>query len=203
MTVTIARILREFLIDPRATRHGYELMKATGYPSGKLYPVLARLVSAGWTTAQPGNGPAHPRQRITRAAHSAHSPRYLRLRCCSGRTTVPRRRPGGAGGSSGHRRRRRGGAHWARAGRPDLPPDGPEALSTADLAERIGAILRTAVRHVEVTSTSSAPLPRPPVDGARHPRGVRPRSRRRPDGHPHRRRGECHPSSPHLLPGLG
>jgi PadR family transcriptional regulator len=48
MTITIARVLREFLADPTETRHGYDLMRATGYPSGKLYPVLAKLVNAGW-----------------------------------------------------------------------------------------------------------------------------------------------------------
>ena len=48
MTVTIARLLGEFLTDPSQPRYGYDLMQATGYPSGKLYPVLAKLVNAGW-----------------------------------------------------------------------------------------------------------------------------------------------------------
>jgi PadR family transcriptional regulator len=48
LTLTVARILREFLTDPSRPRYGYDLMQATGYPSGKLYPPLAKLVRAGW-----------------------------------------------------------------------------------------------------------------------------------------------------------
>jgi PadR family transcriptional regulator PadR len=47
MTLTVARILREFLTDPSQPRYGYDLMQATGFPSGKLYPALAKLVNAG------------------------------------------------------------------------------------------------------------------------------------------------------------
>ena len=47
MTLAVARVLREFLADPWATRYGYDLMRATGFPSGKLYPILAKLVDAG------------------------------------------------------------------------------------------------------------------------------------------------------------
>ncbi len=36
------QVLREFLADPFQTRYGYDLMQATGYPSGKLYPALAK-----------------------------------------------------------------------------------------------------------------------------------------------------------------
>jgi PadR family transcriptional regulator, regulatory protein PadR len=48
MTLAVARVLREFLSDPARPRYGYELMGCTQFPSGKLYPVLARLVDAGW-----------------------------------------------------------------------------------------------------------------------------------------------------------
>jgi PadR family transcriptional regulator, regulatory protein PadR len=48
VTVAVARVLREFLADPSKSRYGYELMQLTGFPSGKLYPLLARLHSAGW-----------------------------------------------------------------------------------------------------------------------------------------------------------
>jgi DNA-binding PadR family transcriptional regulator len=48
MTLAVARVLREFLSDPVQPRYGYELMNCTQFPSGKLYPVLARLVDAGW-----------------------------------------------------------------------------------------------------------------------------------------------------------
>ena len=47
MTVAVAQLLREFLADPAEPRYGYELMQLTGFPSGKLYPLLARLHRAG------------------------------------------------------------------------------------------------------------------------------------------------------------
>jgi PadR family transcriptional regulator, regulatory protein PadR len=53
MTVAVARVLREFLADVSQPRHGYDLMQATGYPSGKVYPVLGRLTGAGWLTRTP------------------------------------------------------------------------------------------------------------------------------------------------------
>jgi PadR family transcriptional regulator PadR len=48
VTVAVAQILRELLADPEQPRYGYELMQLTGFPSGKLYPILARLENAGW-----------------------------------------------------------------------------------------------------------------------------------------------------------
>jgi len=48
ITVAVARILREFLADPSAERYGYDLMRATSFPSGKLYPILTKLVRIGW-----------------------------------------------------------------------------------------------------------------------------------------------------------
>lgn len=47
ITVAVAQVLRQFLADPGQPRHGYELMQLTGFPSGKLYPLLARLHRAG------------------------------------------------------------------------------------------------------------------------------------------------------------
>ena len=43
-----SRLLRAFLADVSRRRYGYELMEETGFPSGKLYPILARLTRAGW-----------------------------------------------------------------------------------------------------------------------------------------------------------
>lgn len=53
ITVAVARVLREFLVDVSAQRHGYDLMQATGYTSGKLYPILARLTRAGLLIREP------------------------------------------------------------------------------------------------------------------------------------------------------
>jgi PadR family transcriptional regulator, regulatory protein PadR len=48
ITRAVAAVLRVFVDDVRASRHGYELMRLTGFPSGKVYPILARLQAAGW-----------------------------------------------------------------------------------------------------------------------------------------------------------
>ncbi|MFB6395087.1 PadR family transcriptional regulator [Polymorphospora lycopeni] len=53
VTVAVARVLRIFLDDVAQPHHGYELMRLTGFPSGKLYPILARLQSAGWLIREP------------------------------------------------------------------------------------------------------------------------------------------------------
>jgi PadR family transcriptional regulator, regulatory protein PadR len=52
MTTAAARVLRVFLDDPAAPRYGFELMQHTRFPSGTLYPILARLERAGWITGQ-------------------------------------------------------------------------------------------------------------------------------------------------------
>lgn len=48
ITVAVATLLNAFLEDPAEARYGYDLMRHTGFPSGKLYPILARLETAGW-----------------------------------------------------------------------------------------------------------------------------------------------------------
>ena len=52
VTVAVARVLREFVADASEPRYGYELMQLTGFPSGKLYPILARLQQAGWVSRE-------------------------------------------------------------------------------------------------------------------------------------------------------
>lgn len=53
MTIAVATVLNEFLKgDVTRPRYGYELTQATGYQSGKLYPILARLTRAGWLTKE-------------------------------------------------------------------------------------------------------------------------------------------------------
>src|SRR5690349_15178781 len=52
MTVAVATLLRAFLDDPTHPRYGYDLMKVTGFPSGKMYPLLGRLLAAKWLEKQ-------------------------------------------------------------------------------------------------------------------------------------------------------
>jgi PadR family transcriptional regulator PadR len=46
----MAQIIRVFLEDPLKERYGFDLMHATGLPSGTVYPALAKLQAAGWLT---------------------------------------------------------------------------------------------------------------------------------------------------------
>jgi PadR family transcriptional regulator, regulatory protein PadR len=52
VTVAVAAVLQIFLDAVEQPRYGYELMRATGFASGKLYPILARLELHGWLTGQ-------------------------------------------------------------------------------------------------------------------------------------------------------
>jgi DNA-binding PadR family transcriptional regulator len=71
VTMTVARVLRVFLEDPTAPCYGLELMKATGLPSGSLYPVLARLERAGWVRSV--------REQIDPVAEGRPARRYYEL----------------------------------------------------------------------------------------------------------------------------
>jgi PadR family transcriptional regulator PadR len=52
VTAAVAMVLAAFLEDPGADRYGLDLMRATGQPSGTLYPILLRLQRAGWVVAE-------------------------------------------------------------------------------------------------------------------------------------------------------
>lgn len=71
VTVVVAKVLRIFLEDPDTARYGLELMKATGLPSGSLYPVLARLERAGWIRSR--------REQIDPVAEGRPARRYYEL----------------------------------------------------------------------------------------------------------------------------
>lgn len=51
ITTSVAHVLAVLLEEPQAERYGLELMRATGQPSGTLYPILTRLQEAGWLQA--------------------------------------------------------------------------------------------------------------------------------------------------------
>lgn len=48
LTPKMARVIKIFLQDPTQPRYGFELMRLTGFPSGSLYPMLAKFEEAGW-----------------------------------------------------------------------------------------------------------------------------------------------------------
>ena len=51
VTTAVARVLAAFVDDPSTDRYGLDLIAATGLPSGTLYPILVRLLRAGWVDA--------------------------------------------------------------------------------------------------------------------------------------------------------
>ncbi|HKT01324.1 MAG TPA: helix-turn-helix transcriptional regulator [Rugosimonospora sp.] len=52
ITRNVVVLLQAFLADVHEQRYGFELMKITGFPSGKLYPMLAKLEAAGWLDSE-------------------------------------------------------------------------------------------------------------------------------------------------------
>jgi PadR family transcriptional regulator PadR len=48
VTAAVSKVLAAFLEDPEVDRYGLDLMRASGHPSGTLYPILLRLQKAGW-----------------------------------------------------------------------------------------------------------------------------------------------------------
>jgi PadR family transcriptional regulator, regulatory protein PadR len=48
ITLPTAAVLRMMLADPTAAFYGFALAEATRFPSGTIYPILARLEAAGW-----------------------------------------------------------------------------------------------------------------------------------------------------------
>jgi len=51
ITAAVSKVLAAFLEDPAEVRYGLDLMRASGHPSGTLYPILLRLQNAGWVEA--------------------------------------------------------------------------------------------------------------------------------------------------------
>ncbi len=69
-TSSLALLLAVFTTDPDAEWHGYSLMRVLGWPSGKLYPLLAALEAGGHLTSRLGEptGPGRPQRRLYRLA---------------------------------------------------------------------------------------------------------------------------------------
>jgi PadR family transcriptional regulator, regulatory protein PadR len=48
ITLPLLKVLDAMLAEPTRDHWGFELIKSTGLQSGTLYPLLARLETAGW-----------------------------------------------------------------------------------------------------------------------------------------------------------
>ena len=67
MTVTTVQVLEAFAAEPDTDRYGLEIMALTGFPSGTVFPILARLerlgwLDSGWETVDP-RAAGRPRRR--------------------------------------------------------------------------------------------------------------------------------------------
>ncbi|MDT3447013.1 helix-turn-helix transcriptional regulator [Pseudofrankia sp. BMG5.37] len=70
ITLPTVAVLRVMLGDPTGDHYGLALAESTGFPSGTIYPVLARLEKAGWLASfwEDGDPVAleRPRRRLYR-----------------------------------------------------------------------------------------------------------------------------------------
>ena len=85
-------LLSALLETPRSWRHGYDLSKQTGLPSGTLYPLLMRLADQGvleadWKAPEP---PGRPPRHVYRLTASGLA--FAREHTRENRRTAPARR---------------------------------------------------------------------------------------------------------------
>jgi PadR family transcriptional regulator, regulatory protein PadR len=52
MTTQTQAVLAALLGDPTVYRYGLEISREVGYPGGTIYPILARLETAGWVESE-------------------------------------------------------------------------------------------------------------------------------------------------------
>ncbi|HWS35512.1 MAG TPA: helix-turn-helix transcriptional regulator [Actinoplanes sp.] len=52
VTAAVSQVLAAFLDSPDTARYGWELMQTSGHSSGRLYPILWSLRTAGWVDAR-------------------------------------------------------------------------------------------------------------------------------------------------------
>lgn len=71
MTLATLQVLATLLADPLGEHYGLELCRAAGLPGGTVYPILARLESAGWLVGA--------WEDIDEAAEGRRRRRYYRL----------------------------------------------------------------------------------------------------------------------------
>lgn len=102
ITIAVARVLQQFVAAPDEPRYGYELIEATGFASGKLYPILQRLTSAGWLVKEredidpaAAGRPARTYYRITPTGLSDARIELARLSTQVAPSPVRRARPAG------------------------------------------------------------------------------------------------------------
>jgi PadR family transcriptional regulator PadR len=51
-SIQTQQVLAQMMDAPADETYGFQLVKATGLPSGSLYPILRRLEDRGWVTSR-------------------------------------------------------------------------------------------------------------------------------------------------------
>ncbi len=77
ITLSLLKVVAQFVDQPAAEWFGYRLAKATGLPSGRVHENLIRLERAGWiearwedeTDKEPHRGPRRRLYRLTAPGH--------------------------------------------------------------------------------------------------------------------------------------
>jgi len=120
LTGPLERVLRAFLADPSVPRYGYDLMKASGLPSGTLYPLLSRLqeqrlVTSAWEPAGTDSSGRPARRYYWLTDEGIETGRQELARASAARAARAGR-AGRAGAPGAARGARRGAARPARGG---------------------------------------------------------------------------------------
>jgi DNA-binding PadR family transcriptional regulator len=92
-TRRVAGVLRVFITDPAAPQYGYGVMCQTGYPSGTVYPILARLEAAGWLVKESeplDSAEPAPARRIYKLYRFGRAARAVGSRAASNRSICGR-----------------------------------------------------------------------------------------------------------------
>jgi PadR family transcriptional regulator, regulatory protein PadR len=117
LTGPLERVLRAFLADPSVPRYGYDLMKASGLPSGTLYPLLSRLQEQGLVTSawEPAgtDSSGRPARRYYRLSDEGIETGRQELARASAARAARAGRAGRAGAPGAARGARRGAAQGA------------------------------------------------------------------------------------------
>ena len=90
ITIPLLKVVDAMLQAPDEHHWGFEIMKRTGLKSGTLYPLLARLETAGWVESDwgPETHPGRPRRRNYRLTGLGVRSARIELARLPGRTAT-------------------------------------------------------------------------------------------------------------------
>ena len=91
ITIPLLKVLEAMLEAPHGNHWGFEIMKRTGLKSGTLYPLLARLETAGWVDSgwEDQTELGRPRRRYYRLTGLGATSARMELARVPGRTSSP------------------------------------------------------------------------------------------------------------------